>query len=171
MNKKITKSDIYRKYIFDEKSKKINRKEKDSKNIKRKFKNLKRYVDSLSDRKAKKLCCDLSWNAKDRGYGFVSRGPKHWIIENIDISKIFISPINNSIDPYLRRNDWSLERIAKDNDICSHKEFENVGHIHTRSLTLIAEKKGDEYYIVDGNHRAIKLACNGKREFMLIFYL
>lgn len=170
-DKKIHKSDIYRKYIFDEMTKKIYQDNKKSyKDKKRKIKRLKHYVDSISDRKAKKLCCSISWDVKDRGYGFVSRGPEHWMIETIDISKIFISPINRDIDEYLFRNEWSLERITKDKEICGHKEFEKMGHIHSRSLTLIAERIGDKYYIVDGNHRAIKLACQGQIKFELIFY-
>jgi len=169
--KRIHRSDIYRKYIFDEMAKEIYRDNKKSyKDKKHKAKYLKHYVNSLSDRKAKKLCCSISWDVKDRGYGFVSRGPEHWIIENIDISKIFISPINNDIDAYLLRNEWSLERIAKDKDICGCKEFEKIGHIHSRSLALVAERVGDKYFIVDGNHRAIKLACSGQTRFELIFY-
>ena len=171
MGNRIHRSDIYRKYIFDEMTKKIYRdNRKLYKDKKHKVKRLKHYIDSLSDRKAKKLCCSLSWDTKDRGYGYVSRGPEYWTIDEIDISKIFISPINRDVDEYLLRNEWSLERIAKDKDICGRKEFEKTGHIHTRSLSFIAERIGDKYYVVDGNHRAIKFACHGQTKFKLIFY-
>lgn len=170
-NKIIYRSDVYRKYIFDEMAKKICRDNKKSyRDKKHKIRHLKRYTDSISNYKAKELCRDYSWDAKDRGYGFISRGPRHWTIKDIDISKIFISPIKGDIDMYLSKNEWSLERITKDKDICKHKEFEKIGDIYYRSLTLIADKKEDRYYIVDGNHRAIKLACRGKRKFRLIFY-
>jgi hypothetical protein len=39
-----------------------------------------------------------------------------------------------------------------------------------RLLGFIAKKTGDKYWIIDGIHRIIRLAFDGKNEFELIYY-
>ena len=160
MSDKIRKSDVYRKYVFDEMAKM----EKLS------VENLERYVDSLDDHKAEKLCSYYSHSRKNGVYSFVSRGPKKWTVKTVDISNIRIRGINESVNHYLRRNGWWLENIGKDKSIPKLKEFKKHGHIHNRSKSLIAHKVRDKYIIIDGNHRAIKMSCGGKKEFELIYY-
>jgi hypothetical protein len=141
-----------------------------SKNTKRSIEYLEHYVDSLDDHKAEELCSKCSHSRKNGVYSFISRGPEKWIVKTVHISKIYVRGINDSVNHYLSRNGWWLENIAKDKSILKLGEFKKHGDIHSRSTSLIAHKAGGKYWIIDGNHRAIKLACHGHREFKLIFY-
>lgn len=172
MGEKIDKSDVYRKYIFDEMSRKINREEKDPKDKEQKLKELEHYVDSsLSDHKAKKLCCQLSHDRKNPVFHFISRGPDQWSIKNVKISAIYMIGINGKVNRYLRENGWSLKENSKDKHIRRHKEFNKTGDIYHRCLTLIAQNIGSERYkLIDGNHRAVRLCINGARKIKLIYY-
>ena len=160
MSHKIKKSDVNRKYVFDEMSKRT----------KRSIEDLEHYVDSLDDHKAEQLCGKCSHYRKNGVYGFISRGPEKWTIKTVNISKIYVRGINNHVNHFLSRNGWWLENISKDKSIPKLGEFKKHGDIHHRSMSLIAHKVGGKYGIVDGNHRAIKLACSGHKEFKLIFY-
>lgn len=162
MNRKIKKSDVFKKYLFDEMSKKSKSRHKDI--------DLKHYVDSLDDNKAEKLCRKYSHYRKNGVYSYILTGPKEWKVKFIDISKIYVRGINSKVNHYLRRNSWQLENICDDKSIRKHKEFKMYGDIHRRSKSVIASKVGRNYYLIDGNHRAIKLACNGCKKFELIYY-
>lgn len=161
MSHKIKKSDVYRKYVFDEMLKATKRSPED----------LEHYVDSLDDHKAEELCSKCSHSRKNGVYSFISRGPEKWIVKTVRISKIYVRGINSGVNGYLSRNGWWLENIANDKSIPKLKEFKRRGDIHPRSMSLIAHKVGGKYGIIDGNHRSIKLACSGHKEFKLIFYI
>lgn len=160
MSHNIRKSDVHRKYVFDEMSK----------TTKRSLEDLEHYVDSLDDHTAEKLCSKCSHSRKNGVYGFISRGPEKWIVKTVGISKIYVRGINDSVNHYLSRNGWWLENIAKDKHILKLGEFKKHGDIHHRSMSLIAHKVGGKYGIIDGNHRAIKLGCSGHKDFKLIYY-
>lgn len=160
MSREISKSDVFRKYIFDEMAR----------TTKMDINDLEKYVDSLSDHKSKELCHHLSNSRKNAVYSFISKGPDRWIVKTVNISNIYVGGINGRVNGYFNRNGWSLKNICKDKDIRKHREFKKWGDIHHRSLSLIAHKNGGKYRIVDGNHRAVKLACDGKKEFKLISY-
>lgn len=161
MSREISKGDVYRKYIFDEMSR----------TTKLSTKDLENYVDSLDDHKAKELCQKLSHSRKNGVFRFISNGPDRWIVKAVSISKIYMGGINKRVNQYFIRNAWLLKRIAKDKDIRKHREFKKWGDIHYRSMTLIADKTGSSYKIIDGNHRIVKLACIGQKKFELIFYI
>ena len=160
MSHKIKKSDVYRKYIFDEMSK----------TTKHSLEDLEHYVDSLDDHEAERLCDKCSHSRKNGVYSFISRGPDKWKVKTVKISKIYLRGINNSVNGYLSRNGWWLENIGKDKSIPKLKEFKKRGDIHPRSMSLIAQKVRGKYGIIDGNYRAVKLACSKCKEFTLIFY-
>lgn len=171
MIKTVSKDEVYKKYVFDELSRKINRKEKDPNDREKKLKELEHYVDSLSNHKAKKLCCHLSHSRRNPVYGFIKRGPDKWSIEDIKVSKIYMIGINRRVNPYLSNHCFSLKECSKDKRVRKHKEFEKKGDIHPRCMTLIAHRvDGYRYKIIDGNHRAIRLASNGDKRLRLIYY-
>jgi hypothetical protein len=160
MSHKIRKSDVYRKYVFDEMSK----------DKKRNLEDLERYVDSLDDHDAEQLCSKCSHSRKNGVFSFISRGPEKWKVKIVDISKIYVRGINDSVNGYLKRNGWWLENIGNDKSIRKLDEFKKYGDIHHKSMSLIAHKVAGKYGIIDGNHRAIKLGCSGHKDFELIFY-
>lgn len=161
MTSKMSKEDVYRKYIFDEMAR----------TTKLSMEDLEKYVDSLDNRKAKELCKKCSHKRKNCVYRFISEGPDHWIVKTVSISKIYMGGINRRVNECFIRNAWLLKNIAKDKSACKHREFRKSGNIYDRSLSLIADKTGSKYKIIDGNHRAVKMACEGKKEFELIFYI
>ena len=107
IDKKISKGDVYRKYVFDEMSKVT----------KRSIEDLEKYVDSLDDHKAKKLCSRCSHSRKNVVFGYVSKGPDSWTMKTVNISHIFLGGINSKVNYYLSRNGWLLKNIAKDKGI------------------------------------------------------
>lgn len=158
MDKKLDKDNVYRIYVFDEMAKKT----------KRHLEDLEHYVDSLDHDKVKELCRHCSHSRKNGVYRFISRGPNRWIVKVVNISDIYVRRINSKVNSHLSRNGWSLKKISKDKKISKLREFKKRGNIHSRSLHFIAHDKGDKYKLIDGNHRAIKLACSGKKEFKLV---
>lgn len=161
MSRQISRSDVYRKYVFDEMAR----------TTKLTINELEKYIDSLDGHRAKELCRHLSHSRKNGVYSFISEGPEHWTVKTVGISKIYMGGINHRVNEYFIRNAWLLKNIAKDKSIRKHKEFRKWGDIHNRSLSLIAHKIGSKYRVIDGNHRAVKLACDGRKEFELIFYI
>lgn len=154
------RSDVYRKYIFDEMSK----------NKEYNISDLGDFIRSLGDYQAKQLCRYFSSYRRNRTYDFISKGPDNWRVDYIDISNIYVEKINPAVNHYLKKNDWSLKKISKDSDIARHDEFQPQGHINSKMSIFIAKKIDHEYRIVDGMHRIIRLACDGKKQFKLIYY-
>ena len=107
MSKKISKGDVYRKYIFDEMARVT----------KRSIEDLEKYVDSLDHHKAKELCSRCSHSRKNNVYSFISKGPDHWIVKTHGISNIYVGGINARVNGYLIRSGWLLKNIGKDKDI------------------------------------------------------
>ncbi len=128
------------------------------------------FVDSLKDDQARVLCKYLSHQRKNRVYDFISKGPDHWKMSDISISNIYVEKVNPTVNNYLERNDWSLEKISMDKDIHHLDEFKSQGPINTKLLSFIAKKIGNDYKIVDGIHRVIRLSCDGEKTFKLIYY-
>lgn len=154
------RSDIYRKYILDEMSK---NKEYD-------IIDLVHLVKSLDNNQAKELCKYYSYYRRNCVYNFISKGPDNWQIDHIDISNIYVEKINHIVNSHLEKNDWSLKKIAEDANIHQLDEFKSQGPIDTKILSFISKRTGCEYRIVDGMHRIIRLACDGKKRFKLIYY-
>ncbi len=154
------KGNVYKKYILGEmtKVKECN------------INHLEGFINSLNDDHARILCKYLSRQRKNRVYDFISKGPDNWRTDNIDISNIYVEKINPMINPYLERNDWSLKKISKDSNIALHDEFKSQGPVSPKILNFIAKKTGNGYKIVDGIHRIVRLSCDGKRKFKLIYY-
>jgi len=154
------KIDVYKKYIFDEMSK---NKDYD-------IKDLENFVNFLNSDQAKQLCKYYSCYRKNNVYDFISKGPDNWQKGVIDISDINVGAIHIGVNRYLGENDWSLKKIARDKRICQLEEFKNQGGIHPKMLSFIAKKENRKYTIVDGMHRSIRLACDNKKRFKLIYY-
>ena len=158
------KVDVYRKYVFDEMSKNkdydINR--------------LESLVYSLNDEQAKQFCKFFSYNRKNSVYDFISKGPDNWEEDIASISNVDVGKVNVGVNHFLEENGWSLKKICKDKRIGNNDEFKSQGDIHYRSLSFIAEKIANgehrRYKIIDGIHRSIILALDGKTKFKLIYY-
>ena len=154
------KDNVYRKYVLDEMSK---NKEYDITDIEH-------LVKSLDGSQARQLCRYFSCYRRNRMHDFISKGPDNWRTNHIDISNIYVEKINPTMNHYLEKNDWSLKKISEDNHIRQHDEFKNQGPINSKISSFIAKKERHEYRIVDGMHRIIRLACDGKKRFKLIYY-
>lgn len=156
----MNKIDVYKKYIFDEMSKNKDYDIKDLENL----------VNFLNGEQAKQLCKYFSHYRKNNVYDFISKGPEIWQKDVINISSIDIGAIHIGVNRYLEENNWSLKKIAKDKRICQLDEFKNQGGMHPKMLSFIAKKEDHRYRIIDGMHRIIRLACDNKKRFKLIYY-
>lgn len=160
MSKTIEKVSVYKKYIFGEMSK----------NKKYGLEDLDHFVDSLSASQSKLLCKYLSGFRNNQVYNFVKEGPDNWKIVIVGINNIYVDKVNNGVNGILEKNGWCLDKISLDKDISNHDEFKGQGEIDNRLMLFIAKKTGDKYKIVDGIHRVIRLGCDGRKEFELVYY-
>lgn len=144
-----------KKYITDEMSKFKN------------FDDLEKFVNTLKTEQIYQLGQWLSFWRKNSLHEFISGGPNEWEVDKVHISNIQITKINDRINPSLERHSYLLEKISRDKKICNHDEFRSHGEI--RSKSLIARKKGDKFEVIDGIHRAVRLACDCTKEFELIY--
>jgi len=156
----VHKDDVYRKYIFDEMSR----------NKEYSIIDLEHFVTSLDYDQAKQLCRYFSSYRRNCVYDFISKGPNNWRMNNISISDIYVGEVNREVNCYLEKNDWSLKKIAEDNDICHMNEFKSQGYMDIKILSFIAKKDDYEYTIIDGMHRIIRSSCDGRKRFALIYY-
>lgn len=154
------KSDVYRKYIFDEMSR-----NKDCSILE-----IEHFVTSLNYDQAIQLCKYFSSSRRNCVYNFISKGPDNWKTSNVDISNIYVGNINNKVNCYLERNNWLLGNIIEDNEMWQIDEFKSKGPIDMKILNFIAKKNDYDYTIVDGMHRIIRSSLDGKRQFKLTYY-
>jgi len=154
------KDDVYRKYIFDEMSK----------NKEYSIIDLEHFVISLDYGHVKELCRYFSSYRRNCVYDFISKGPSNWRISNVSISDIYVGEVNREVNCYLERNNWSLKKISEDVTIRQIDEFKSQGTIDIKILNFIAKKDDYEFTIIDGMHRIIKSACDGRKRFKLIYY-
>lgn len=154
------KDDVYRKYVFDEMSR----------NKEYSIVDLEHFVTSLEYGQAKQLCRYFSSYRRNCVYDFISKGPSNWRTSHVGISDIYVGDINRDVNCHLEKNDWSLKKIAEDTNICHIDEFKSQGFMDIKILSFIAKKNDREYTIVDGMHRIIRSACDGRKRFELIYY-
>lgn len=152
----VIKKNVVKKYLVDEMSKFRN------------LDDLRSFVNSLNNSRLNDLCSCLSVWRNNGISDFLRQGPEYWDIEEIDISQIKVGLINETIDPLLERHHFMLESIAHDNDISDHPEFASQSGYNLNKI--IAKKQEDVFLIIDGNHRAIRAACDGERIFIVIYY-
>ncbi len=154
------KDDVYRKYVFDEMSR----------NKEYSIIDLEHLVTSLDHNQVRQLCKYFSSYRKNCVYDFISKGPNNWRMNNVSISDIYVGEINREVNCHLEKNNWSLKNIVEDANICQIDEFKSQGSIDIRMLNFIAKKDDCEYTIIDGMHRIIRLGCDGRKRFKLIYY-
>ena len=151
---KYNKTFVIKKYIRDEMSRFKN------------FDNLTSFVDSLNLRESKMLLRLLSKWRKNPVYRQVTSKDK-WYLDWISIDKIKVNLINNDINPLLDKNEFLLSKIAKDKEICNHSEFRIQREI--KNETILAFKVENYFRVIDGNHRIIRMACDGYISFSLLY--
>ncbi len=147
------KNDVMKKHVTDEMSKFKN------------FEALEEFVNTLQPAQICQLGQWLSSWRNNSVHGFICAGPAEWWVDKVHISKIKMTKINEKINPLLKEHGYLLEGISQDTQICN--KFERQGEIKSRSL--IAQKRGGKFEIIDGNHRAVRLACDCTKEFELIY--
>lgn len=153
---KISKEHVLIKYIYDDMSK---------------FKNpgdLRDFLDTLDKAKIPILCNWLSAWRKNGVYQFIVGGPSNWNVADVHISKILVGKINDKVNHLLEKNEFLLESIGRDTDICEHNEFASQGDFELK--TLVAQKSGELFTLKDGIHRAIRATCDGQEVFRLLYY-
>jgi len=152
----VHKEEVMRKYVIDEMSK-----FKD-------FNEVRKFAKALSADQTSRLAEWLSTWRRNRIHDTILRGPDKWFVEYVDISSIKVTRVNEGVNSLLEKHAWRLESLLSDAAICQHAEFKDQSVIHSRSL--IAVKEGKDFFILDGIHRAVRLACDGCRRFELVYF-
>lgn len=150
------KNEVMKHYVTDEMSKFKNRSD------------LEQFVNTLKTEQIDQLCEWLSSWRQNSVYNYISEGPNSWLMNKVRISDIKIERVNDRVNPLLKRQDYMLEKISRDEEICNHDEFGSQGNINSKKF--IAIKEGDKFKIIDGSHRAVRLACDGTKEIELIYF-
>jgi hypothetical protein len=134
------------------------------------FKDLQSFVGSLKPRHIRLFAKLLSKWRKNGVYKKIMQ-KTDWHIATVDISQIFINGLSIDIRPIIEENGCLLANICGNQKVSNHKEFKSQGKINRK--LFLAERKGDMFQIIDGNHRIIRLACDGDfnedTSFMLMF--
>lgn len=151
-----TKAIVFKKYGLDEMSKFRN------------IEDLRDFLNTLDNQQIESLCDWLSKWRKNGIHQFINQGPQRWNVSDVHISHIQVGDINDRVNHLLQKNDYLLDAIAQDPEICGHDEFASQGDFELKAL--IAQKQGNMYLLKDGIHRAIRAACDGKVEFKLVYY-
>jgi hypothetical protein len=151
------KNDVMKKYVTDEMSKFKN------------FDDLEGVVNSLTSEKIYEIGKWLSSWRRNTLYSDIFGSPTNWLASTIAISNVELTNVKSEIDSLFKRHNYSLEEISRDREICTHSEFRSQGEIKSKSL--IAIKNGDKFKVIDGIHRAVRLACDGTKEFELMYFL
>lgn len=156
IDREMDKNKVMRKYVIDEMSK-----FKD-------FSHIENFTKTLDPDRINKLCEWLSSWRNNSVFNEIANGPDNWLEDTISINKIRVGKVNEIVNTLLMKHDYFLSKISNDRDICEHDEFVSQGSI--ASKCLIAKKLGENFEIIDGIHRAIRLACDGVKDFNILYY-
>lgn len=122
------------------------------------FKDLQSFIGSLKPRHIKLLANLLSKWRKNGVYKKIMQRTD-WHIAPVDISQIFVNGLTIDVRPIIEDAGCLLANICGNPKISNHEEFESQGKINRK--LFLAIQKGDMFQIIDGNHRIIRLACDG----------
>ena len=135
-----------------------------------------RYVNNLTPKQIKKHAKTLSELRKNGVYKNIMKRRK-WYMTELDVIEypyLKVCDINENVKPLLNRFENDLSDIfassvypAHDNPLLVHPEFKSQGKITEKNL--IALKDGFRYRIIDGSHRAIRMALDGEHKFRVIY--
>ena len=150
----MNQQEVLKRYVSDEMSKFRNAGDLDA------------FVDSLTPDQMRQQCALLTSWRKNCVYRFIASSTDSWTETSVSIQKIIVGQINPSVDPILRRHAYRLAGIVEDPEAKAHAEFRSQGDISSRRL--IAYRMGEDFKLVDGNHRAIRMGVDGQLEFTLL---
>lgn len=137
-----------------------------------KFKNpydTRSFLCTLDRKKQKTLMKWLSSWRKNMVYERIIRTTS-WELKKVPIRSIVIGAINKNVEPIISFCNYRLSEIAKLNEDSKKRlrqlGFGDQGEIKTK--VMLARKEYPMYKIIDGAHRAVRLAWDGANELELI---
>lgn len=139
-------------------------------------KNMVRLISGLCDDEIKEWAKGFSEERKNGVYKNVMKRKK-WYITTLDVKEypyLKVGDINKKVKPLLNgfQNDvsdiWASHGWrVNDPALRVHPEFKSQGKIEERHI--IALKFGKRYRIIDGSHRAVRMALDGVHKFSVIY--
>lgn len=90
--------------------------------------------------------------------------PRVWELVIATADQVTVTDVNKTVAPLLGRNGYNLDEIAEDEELCRHPEFDSRGRPIAEERTIGVQDAG-RIKVIDGMHRIIRMACDGKREF------
>ncbi len=125
------------------------------------IKSIKKFVDSLDKKQINYMCKFLSLWQQNGVADFIDMYDK-WEIEKIPISKLKMRHINKKTDALLKKDKFELYKIAKDGKVVKNPEFRTQGKI--KDEKIIVARIGNEYKIIDGDHRSVEVIKLGNKK-------
>lgn len=87
-----------------------------------------------------------------------------WELVSAPIEEIAVTAINEKVNEMLKACGWNLDEIALHEELCTHPEFDSAGRLVTEERTIGIQDEG-RIQIIDGMHRIIRMACDGRVQF------
>lgn len=124
------------------------------------------FLDTLNGKEKITLMKWLSHWRKNMVYERIIKTTHYEIKYNVPSYRIIIGAINDYVSELICMCDHNLSNIAESKEISEHPEFKSQGNINRK--LFLARKCEGKYKIIDGSHRAIRLACDGIDRFNLL---
>ncbi len=122
------------------------------------------FVNSLSESELAYLVRVLSRYRKNAVERVLLTESRVWELVYASSEKIAVTPINEKVNELLAANGWNLDEIATDERLCGHEEFDSSGRPVSEERTIGIQDEG-KIRIIDGMHRIIRMACDGRGQF------
>ena len=90
-----------------------------------------------------------------------------WTEIQVDVKQITLGQMPAAAE-LLRRNDHRLDRVANDAELPLCPEFNNLDRPTPTRTRFISQKADNDYLLVDGTHRAVRMASEGVTSFSLL---
>lgn len=129
------------------------------------------YLLSQSVLKKEKLVHFLSDWRKNDVYNKIKRYSNFpWIINDVSIKKIILQQTEPELGYIFQKHQFSLEKIIEDSELFKNDPYKNYKANTSLDYSIcLAIKRGDQFKIFDGIHRAILIAKNGQQIITLCY--
>lgn len=148
----VTRREVFLHYVVSEMSKEIDRTKAHG------------FAETLSDAELIYLVRTLSRSRRNAVEEYLITRVRTWELVELGLEDVAVTDINDEVKPLLQANGYNLDEIASDEALCRHREFDARGRRIVDERTIGIRTAG-RTAIVDGMHRIIRMACDGKTQF------
>lgn len=125
---------------------------------------LQAFVAGLSESELAYLVRVLSRYRENAVKRILLLEPRWWELVSASSEEIAVTGINESVNHVLEAYGWNLDEIVIGGKLCGHPEFASAVGAITEERTIGIQDAG-RIQIIDGMHRIIRMACDGRTTF------